>query len=596
MHTTPILRDSLVRNIVSLAKGEQSRGLLKQLRGSPKILAIFESPVKSFADGDRFLWTRSVAYSQRIQGFTDFITLWRICKHDDVPKGMDWIIDSHKIGRRSTMKKALKPTTHVSMLTDGRRIPRQYEPIDGVDMQSLEEHDQAKFQELTSDEWEVVLGVEQREMDQGNILFTPPAVSNADSCNLLKFYQLNDEVLTSLFVFHLPSEQKGLEQKAAVPEFPFMVDHLQDRLIHENLGNNQHSAVLLCGRSGTGKTSIALNRMWAFYKYYHSPTWHDDPRNQIFVTANRILRNEVRKSFAGMKHGFYGREMPVFTDYPPTLSDIPEEMFPLFLTQAEWLKMLDGTLKEPFWPRNEDGSLKHTVISAFHEEEGMLDVLPEDDFDDEWSDSAEEDESGELDCLSAGAKRREAEEEKRPEVDFTVFCNKIWPRITSHCSKTELKYVSSASLWTEIHSYIKGSADAVRSKKGRLTREEYNALGVKMAPLFKQSLLHDLPGDRSGSRDLVYDLFERYQCECKRLNGYDLSDVVFHIYTQLQQYPDQKRTPVHSMFVDETQDFTQAELSLFLRVVEDKNDLVCCVVLCCVCVCVCVCARARACV
>jgi len=54
----------------------------------------------------------------------------------------------------------------------------------------------------------------------------------------------------------------------------------------------------------------------------------------------------------------------------------------------------------------------------------------------------------------------------------------------------------------------------------------------------------------------------------------------------LHQYPDQKRTPVHSMFVDETQDFTQAELSLFLRVVEDKNDLVCGV---CVCVCMCVC-------
>ena len=132
------------------------------------MLAIFESPVKSFADGDRFLWTRSVAYSQRIQGFTDCLTLWRICKHDDVHKGMQWIVDSHQYGRKSTLKKALKPKTHVSMLSDGRRIPRQYALIDSVDMQSLEEHDRAKFQELTPEDWEAVLGVEKEESDEAH--------------------------------------------------------------------------------------------------------------------------------------------------------------------------------------------------------------------------------------------------------------------------------------------------------------------------------------------------------------------------------------------------------------------------------------------
>lgn len=574
MHATPVERDSLVKNIGRLASGEQSRGLFKQLKGSPRMLAIFESPVKSFADGDRFLWTRSVAYSQRIQGFTDCLTLWRICKHDDVHKGMQWIVDSHQYGRKSTLKKALKPKTHVSMLSDGRRIPRQYALIDSVDMQSLEEHDRAKFQELTPEDWEAVLGVEKEESDE-DILFTPPAVSNADSCNVLKFYQLSDEVLTSLFKFHLPSEQQSLEQKAALPEFPFIPDEREDKLIREHLGNEQHSAILLCGRSGTGKTSIAVNRMWAFYKHYHSPSWHDTPRNQVFVTANRVLRNEVRKSFAGMKHGFHGHQMPAVTEYPPTLRDIPEDAFPLFLTQGEWLKMLDGTLKEPFWPRNEDGSLQQSCISAFHEEEGMLDVLPDDEFDSDWSDEDEEWDNAELHPLSAGAKRGDSGKENRTEVDFSVFADQIFPNITSSLNSKELRYVSAASLWTEIHSYIKGSAEAVRSRDGRLTREQYNDLGCKMAPLFKQCQPDDLPADISGSRHLVYDLFEKYQREYAKLNGYDLSDVVHHIYTQLEKYPDQQRTPVHSMFVDETQDFTQAELALFLRVVEDKNDLVC---------------------
>ena len=102
---------------------------------------------------------------------------------------------------------------------------------------------------------------------------------------------------------------------------------------------------------------------------------------------------------------------------------------------------------------------------------------------------------------------------------------------------------------------------------------QYNALGAKLAPLFKPSLLDDLPADRKGSRDFIYDLYEEYEREKAQLVGYDLSDVVHYIYQQLDQHRHHARTPVHSIFVDETQDFTQAELALFLRVAEDKNDL-----------------------
>jgi hypothetical protein len=47
-----------------------------------------------------------VDYSPRIRGFTDCIRLWRLClQHDDVPKGIEWIVESHKRGRHSTLKK-----------------------------------------------------------------------------------------------------------------------------------------------------------------------------------------------------------------------------------------------------------------------------------------------------------------------------------------------------------------------------------------------------------------------------------------------------------------------------------------------------------
>jgi len=108
LHRQPLLLQSLVRNLGRLATGEQSRGLCKSLKGVPKSLRIYESPVKSFNDGGRFLWQFSVDYSPRIRGFTDCIRLWRLClQHDDVPKGIEWIVQSHKRGRSSTMKKGL---------------------------------------------------------------------------------------------------------------------------------------------------------------------------------------------------------------------------------------------------------------------------------------------------------------------------------------------------------------------------------------------------------------------------------------------------------------------------------------------------------
>ena len=370
-------------------------------------------------------------------------------------------------------------------------------------MQALEQLDKANFEELTPDDWGEMLGVERETEDE--ILYTPPAVNNADSCNVLKFYQLNDEVLKSLFSFNLAMEKSALRQDG-LPEFPFIPDDKEDRcacvflyvgvssflsflliaeyesrLIRQNLGQtDQNCSILLCGRSGTGKTSIAVNRIWAFYKYYQSQAWQGEPRNQVFVTANRVLRNEVRKSFACMKRGFHGTRAADSDDdaseYPPTLREVPMDLFPLFLTQAEWLKMVDGTLLQPFWPRHHDGSLKHASIRAFHEEEGMLDVLPDDEFEmDEFeSDQDDDDATAADDPDTQGPRKREkqTEADNRKEVDFTLFHREIYPKVTAKYSKGELKHVSAAALWTEINSYIKGSAEAVRSETGRLSRAE----------------------------------------------------------------------------------------------------------------------------
>lgn len=57
-------------------------------------------------------------------------------------------------------------------------------------------------------------------------------------------------------------------------------------------------SILLVGRSGTGKTTVALQRLWAAYKSYHDRA--RDPLlnggvhfHQLFVTHNNVLRDQV---------------------------------------------------------------------------------------------------------------------------------------------------------------------------------------------------------------------------------------------------------------------------------------------------------------
>ena len=63
-----------------------------------------------------------------------------------------------------------------------------------------------------------------------------------------------------------------------------------------------------------------------------------------------------------------------------------------------------------------------------------------------------------------------------------------------------------------------------------------------------------------------------FQHEKRQRNLFDEADLVFHIYRRMRdiQKPD---WAVHQFYVDETQDFTQAELSLIIRCCHDPNAL-----------------------
>ena len=155
----------------------------------------------------------------------------------------------------------------------------------------------------------------------------------------------------------------------------------------------------------------------------------------------------------------------------------------------------------------------------------------------------------------------------------------MMPAISASPKVTEARQLSASAVFREIQSYIKGSHLALEKAEGHLSREEYLKLPMKMAPNFKglgqAETLEDLPADRRGTRDLLYDLYEAYESEMRRAGAYDISDVVHHIWRRLQE-EGYKGTNIDSIFVDETQDFTQAELRLFINICSDKNDMFFC--------------------
>jgi hypothetical protein len=182
----------------------------------------------------------------------------------------------------------------------------------------------------------------------------------------------------------------------------------------------------------------------------------------------------------------------------------------------------------------------------------------------------------------------------REEVTFELFERWLWPHMVAKAkpeaargghSVAELKRQAAALrtakggrragtepsiVFREIVSFIKGSSEALDSADGYLSRAEYLGLGSKMAPTFTKAEVDD---DTSrGGRAEAYDLFLRYEAWKAAYNAYDVMDAVRHIFCQLR-LGGYQGPRIDEVYTDEVQDFTQAELRLFIEVCHDKNGL-----------------------
>ena len=122
--------------------------------------------------------------------------------------------------------------------------------------------------------------------------------------------------------------------------------------------------------------------------------------------------------------------------------------------------------------------------------------------------------------------------------------------------------LDSLVLWTQIRSFIKGSVEALLQPGTCkfVTLDEYLdfvKFGSSRCRLSEEQ------------RRIAYEVFEKYEAEKGRLNLWDDCDLMTSIHGKLDEsirssnFPDELY--YDKLYVDEVQDYTQAEIALFLK-------------------------------
>ena len=451
-----------------------------------------------------------------------------------------------------------------------------------------------------------------------------------DEYGAVPMYSLPEYVLKS--IHQMPKE--GIK-RFGLPLRPSHEEHeIIDLLIEEkNIVNMSYhvKTLLVVGRSGTGKTTCCLMRLWEEFLHYweivndhkhpiipqvtitskvHQETDHSEEAkpstqpggaieepvllqdkcskdsrvatialeeivpitessnelcnhiHQVFVTKNPYLTQEVKRRFYDLVSGHDKLQdhLPYESkSLPLSLKDVDELHYPLFITSRELLILIDGTLDgEKFFRRKQDGKL----VDKIYNSELPFDNIEFGDVTFEDVDDEDEDDDYDNDYnenIERGDEHHDDTGYQMIEVTSSYFKKVIWPMI----SKGDDKTIDPILVWQEIKSFIKGSVQALKSEGGYLSLVDYKKVGKSKAPNFFEW------------REIIYDLFLKYHKYChspvqSRERLFDEGDLLFNLHNRLENGPAFPWV-VHNFYIDEVQDFTEAELYLLLSCSQCPN-------------------------
>eukprot|EP00667_Euglena_gracilis_P002171 EG_transcript_2171 len=354
-------------------------------------------------------------------------------------------------------------------------------------------------------------------------------VTPTDTLLMSKFHTVSQRLLTWLRSGESTSQR----------EFPYRVDAMEDEVITAD-GN-----VLLLGRSGTGKTLCCIYRVCL----QETRSLPDVPVRQVFLTKSQPLCTFAQSYFLRIATTEFELDehnpgVPRSCPPPLQLNDLAPCHFPLFLPFRQFLLLLDGACRAPFFDRDAQGLPTTPAGRRFFVAEGRL-----------------------LDEAMAEFQARRAKDPRNlQEVTFEVFASSLWPRLLSRLRLADVEaadwleaHASPLLLWTEFTTYIKGSFASLDDPEvAHIAQSAYYGLGSKQAIALQ---------DR---REAVWQLYELYEKAKRSMNGFDLPDVVHHVYHELQRRP--LRRSFDFLYLDEVQDLTQAEARLFFAVCSNRRS------------------------
>ena len=359
------------------------------------------------------------------------------------------------------------------------------------------------------------------------------------SAVLMKFYSMSSSVARMLI------QLKSGENI----DLPFVMSAEEEAIVRHP------GSALVMGRSGTGKTTAILHRMFLENKIHGEAEGAGDKYSgagksaensayrQLMVTASPILCEAIQRAYQNMCNtAEVGRGTKALTDVRMSVESNPEDALPIFLmnerkvhfpliiTYSKFLLLVDATLQNPFFQWRSPGL-------------GRIDISYESSDDDEY-----------LEELGYAVSGVEAD---AVEVDFERFNSHYYPHFNS-----KLGFEASV-VYTEIFSHIKGSLQALHSASGYLSAEEYLALSES-----RESSLDEK------QRQKIFDAYLKYeQLKRNQYQDYDQLDLVHHLYKSLSIQP-YRGVPMDSVFIDEVQDLTPAQISLFKFVCQNLSGFV----------------------
>jgi tetratricopeptide (TPR) repeat protein len=401
----------------------------------------------------------------------------------------------------------------------------------------------------------------------------------------------------------------GLSSKAAGTAFMEILNKIPKfslKLTEEQSDSVKKSGhVVILGRSGTGKTTSAVLRMFAseiLYKYKirskSQPFSPKDvqkvtPLHCIFVTASPVLTHEVKRFYNKIKDHLCEQlqenleKKKKFEDLqdlieeddkdsldceysesddeengPFSMHALKDHHFPMFFTFRRLVLMIDASIRYPFFPRDLHGRIigmgsgsdwtNEYVNSMKISKSNKPQVIVESESDDDDDEDMTEQSMQTEEILKKSEKIRQQRTTIRSfEVDYKVFKEKFWPTI-----KKKTNY-SPLVLWTEITAYIKGASNAWMYIGGYLPKYTYSDRYAKQSLLTKSQRLE------------IWDLFYDYEKWKKQYHAYDFQDVVNYILSYVK-YNGYSGVPIHYMMVDEVQDLTNASIALLISVCKEK--------------------------